>query len=109
MKKVGSLDQRRAFKRIQARLKARFFFGKMFYHGVVTNLSESGMFICTKMCLPSGSRVGILINTEKELFNVSIMVKRTIKTDGSQNGIGVEILNDPPDYLEFINNMRSVL
>ncbi len=109
MEKLGSLVERRAFKRIPGSLEVRFFYGNMFYCGAVIDLSESGMHIRTRTFLPFKSRFAIIIDIGEKLINVFARVKRITKTNGCRDGIGVEILNDPQDYLEFIKSIKYVL
>jgi Tfp pilus assembly protein PilZ len=99
--------QKRAFERVNTRLDARFFCGNMFYSGIITNLSENGMFISTKRCLPFDSTFEILIHLEDEILKVPVKVTRIVKTEGFYDGMGVELLERPRNYLEFVNQLKS--
>ncbi len=107
--------QKRAFERIPAGLRTRFFYGNTIFTGTVTNLSENGMFINTRMYLSSDSRFEILIPLKEETLRVPVKVSRIVKTDDFydyniyKNGMGVKLLNPPQNYLEFINRLRSTL
>jgi len=99
--------QRRAFERIPANIDVKFFCGNSIYSGTVTNLSENGLFIDTTMCLPFDSKLEILIVVEGEILKVPVKVSRIAKTDDYYHGMGVELLDSSPNYLEFINLIRS--
>lgn len=108
MAKQNFSSQKRRFERITAELEVRFFFGNIFYSGVVTNLSENGMFIRTKISSSLEAVFSIIIHPEKKLLHVLAKVKRLQKTNGC-DGIGVEIINPSQYYLELINSLKSVL
>ncbi|MBI4847365.1 MAG: PilZ domain-containing protein [Nitrospirae bacterium] len=103
--KQEQLTQRRAFERIIAKLEVRFFYGKMFYPGVVTDLSENGMFIRSRITPPVESVLPVIIRQEKGLLTVLARVKWTRKPFDHDNpgGMGVEIMNPSQDYFEFTN------
>ncbi len=99
--------QKRAFDRIPVNLEVLYFCGSMIHNGTITNLSEKGMFISTKMDFPFDSSFELLIPLNNEILNVPVKVKRIVKTDNFYDGIGVELLNPLPNYLRFVNNLRS--
>jgi hypothetical protein len=97
--------EKRAFKRINAKIDARFFYGNIFYSGTVLNISEKGMFINTKRCLPSDSMFVIIIREENALLKVIAKVRRS-SAGSSSDGMGVELLRPSADYMEFINRLQ---
>jgi hypothetical protein len=103
--------QKRRHKRRPVRLEARLFWGKTAYPGIVTSLSEKGMFICTKMSPPSDSVLEAVLHIKDKHLKVPVNVKWTVKMDGAQadenSGIGVEILDVPRTYTEFFNNLEA--
>jgi hypothetical protein len=46
---------------------------------------------------------------EKETVYLLARVKSFKKTDGNSDGIGVEILNPPQNYLEFVSSLKASL
>ncbi len=106
MEKVDSSVQRRAFERIPASLEARFFYGNMFYSGIVTNISKNGMFIRTNVNISSESKFAIILEIEQTFLNVFVRIKRITQTKGYRDGIGVELLNDFGDYIEFVDSFQ---
>lgn len=109
--------ERRAYERIPipARVQVKFLLGNMIYPGVVTNVSENGMFIGTKLSFPIGTDLEIaLILPTEEVLKIPIRVKRTTKTDAfyeyeynNYNGMGVELLSSPHRYKQFVNELRA--
>lgn len=83
-------------------LKIEFFWGNTIEHGTVTNLSEKGMFIHTRQCLPFESQFDIPFRLQEDILNVSARVRRIEKIDGLYDGMGIELLEYPRDYLEFV-------
>lgn len=99
----------RIFPRIPFKTKAWFSCCDTEYSGTVTNISENGMFIKIKeMCFPFNSQLEILILLKKEVLKIPVKVCRIIKSTDLYDGIGVEIINSPQNYLEFVNSLRSI-
>lgn len=98
--------ERRSFDRVTTNINARFFHGNMFYTGNILNLSEKGMFISTRKCLPTDSMFVIIIRIEERLLKIVAKVKRLTKGSGYHNGMGVELLYTSVGYLEFINGLK---
>ncbi|KPK02009.1 MAG: hypothetical protein AMK71_03755 [Nitrospira bacterium SG8_35_4] len=99
-------SEKRAFKRINANIDARFFYGNIFYSGTVLNISEKGMFINTKRFLPSDSMFVIIIREGNALLKVIAKVRRYSVDSGSFYGMGVELLSPSADYVKFINRLK---
>ncbi len=106
-KKSCSTDvmDKRAFERIPTSIDAKFFYGNLFYSGKVLNVSEKGMFINTKRCLPSEAMFVVIFRTDNELFKMIARVKRVAKADDS-DGIGVELVSPSIEYLELLNTLK---
>lgn len=107
MEESKPLIQRRACERISTNIGIRFFFGNIFYSGVITNLSREGMFIRTMINLPVGLLFPIIIRKDGEVLSVLASVKHQKKTSDYNNGIGAETINSSPMYLEFVNKVLS--
>ena len=103
---IVSSAEKRAFERIPASIDARFFYGNIFYSGTVLNVSEKGMFINTKRCLPPDSMFVVIIRESNFLLKVIAKVKRFEMYDSSCNGMGVELMSPSNDYVKFINRIN---
>ena len=104
--------ERRAFNRIPIDLQARLFFGNLVYTGIVTNISEKGMFISTKMNFPSESVLVTSILINKHTLKLPIKIKRTVKSNNDNvyagnSGIGVELLDPPGEYKRYVDSFKS--
>jgi len=95
-------DERRSSQRMSANIDTKFFFGSIFYSGTILNVSENGLFINTKINLPSETIFIMFIPVEKENLKVIARVRRTALKNRAIDGIGVEILNPPVKYKDFV-------
>jgi hypothetical protein len=100
--------EKRTFKRIPANLEFHCF--NTDYFGIVTNLSEKGLFIKSKnISFPLVLQFEISIPVKDETLNVLVKINRITKSNGYYDGIGVELLKQPHNYLKFINRLRLAL
>jgi len=98
---------KRASSRIPANIDARFFHENIFYSGIVRNLSEQGMFIDTKKCLPSDSMFVIIIREENDMLKIIAKVKRASINTDTCLGMGVELLSPSAGYLDLIHRLND--
>jgi Tfp pilus assembly protein PilZ len=97
--------EKRSYERFHTSLDARLFYGKLIYAGKITDLSQKGMFINTKVEFPVNSKFMLVVLLEGRTVKIPIKVIRTSKTDinnDPESGIGVELLDTPGLYLDFI-------
>lgn len=100
--------KRRAFKRLLSDIKVKFSCCYIDYEGVVTNISESGMFISTSgMNFPFESKLEILMPTDHRVLKIPVEVTRMIKSSDLYDCMGVRLINPSQDYLEFVSNLHS--
>jgi len=105
--------ERRKFERLHAKLHAKLYFGGNTYTGMVSNLSENGMFICSRMNIPVDLMFPIVLMQNGQSFRIDVRVRRAVKSCGhhlesEESGIGVMLLNPPQDYLEFVGKCRPL-
>ena len=98
---------KRAYERIPASLEVRFFLGNSLCKGFMKNLSENGMCIKTRLCFPFESRFELLIPLKEKIMDVAVKVSRVKKTVDFYDTMGVEVLNQPKEYLEFVNSIKA--
>jgi hypothetical protein len=98
--------EKRLHQRITANIDARFFYGNLFYSCSVLNLSEKGMFIHTRRCLPQNALFVIIFRTGDELVKVIARVKRIQNNASSCDGMGLELLNPSAEYLVFVHGIH---
>ena len=100
----------RTVDRIPVLIDVKINYDKSVYIGTLLNISESGMFIRTnKMPSPLQSQIEISILLNEEVIRVSGKLVREENIRGYYNGIGVEVLNPPQNYMDFIDNLLTVL
>jgi hypothetical protein len=83
--------EKRVFKRVPVLINAKVHCGNTLYAGTVTNLSKNGM--CIKTGLPLD-------------LNFLVEFRRAVETLGAFDTWGVEIMNPPKKYLEFLNHLK---
>jgi desulfoferrodoxin (superoxide reductase-like protein) len=98
--------KKRAFERIPSDTQINFSFMDTIYEGVVTNVSNNGMYITTEKCLPRKSSFEILLPYKEEVLKLPAQVKRVIERHGFCDAMGVKLLNPPIPYLEFVGISR---
>ena len=97
--------EKRNSPRIPKSLKVVFPCCNKLYPGTVTNLSESGVLINSEINLPIKARFEIIISIKKKLFKIPAIFVRLDKKGENYKGMGVELLNPPKIYLEFVRNL----
>jgi hypothetical protein len=100
----------RTFDRIPVLIDVEINCNNMVVTGALINISEHGMFIRTdRMPSPLQSQIEITIPLKEEAIHVSGKLVREENTQGYYNGVGVEVLNPSQNYLDFIDNLITVL
>ena len=101
---------RRISGRIPISLDVKLQYGDKSCTGIVTNISESGMFINTsKTDFTENLHCGVSIPVEDGILDVPCKIVRLVNTNGSSGGMGVVLLDAPLDYLNFVDNLLYVL
>lgn len=100
----------RTFDRIPVLVDVEINYKENVYTGTLMNISESGMFIRTnKIPSPLQSQIEISVPLKGEMIRVSGKLVREENIRGYYNGIGVEVLNPPQNYIDFIDSLLTVL
>lgn len=92
------------------RMKVMLETGGREYHGTVTNISETGMYITTDETPQQDAeecRIAIPVN-DSMLHIPGRLVRRTM-VNGGTRGIAIELQNPPKPYLDFVENLLYVL
>jgi hypothetical protein len=98
--------EKRALKRVHAKVQADFFYGDTMYTGTVTDISKKGMYIKTEMCPPSDSKLEILLPFMNEVLKIPVKVSRLERKGTAYRGMGVEILESSNGYVDFFNSLE---
>jgi len=100
----------RAFERIPANIEVTFHCNNMHYTGTIVNISENGMYICTSdMCSPFDSQFEVVIPRNNDSLNVPVNLNRIILSPDSRDGIGVELSDSSPDYVEMVKGLKNTV
>ncbi len=92
------LQERRVYRRIPANISVRYYFNNIFYTGTILNISESGLFLSTRKCLPLDSFFVVIVNTENKILKLIARVKRVTKNTCECDGLGISLLEPPNEY-----------
>ena len=98
------MTERRSSSRIPVNIDASFFLGNMFYSGKVLNLSCNGMLIKTNMNISKRGSFIVFIPANKELPKLTVRVRRITGNNGISPNIGVELIDPPRQYTDFVND-----
>lgn len=99
--------EKRAFGRIPGNIKVRYHLNHTDYSGTITNLSEKGMFIRShKISYPLEQEFEITFSIKEEILCVPVNLVRIIMSLDFHNGMGVELIDPPKKYLEFLDNLK---
>ncbi len=96
---------KRPFHKIRSNLKIKFFCSHSFCAGTLTDLSEKGMLIETKMTIPFDRIFDVVICLRERLIRVHVRFRKLIGNNKSYDIMAVDVLNPQKDYLEFINDI----
>jgi len=98
--------EKRAVERIPIQIDFHCF--QMDCFGTIANLSETGMFISSnKITFPFKYQFNIYIPLKGDMLNIRVQVNRLNKAHGYYDGLGVELINPPLAYLEFVSYLKS--
>lgn len=80
------------------------------FRGRILNLSENGMLISfvDKISEPE-ERLTIQIATEKETIDMPVRLVRLVRSNGSYGAAGVELINPPEAYMDFLDSILSMI
>ena len=99
---------KRTYERTNINVQANILYGNAMHTGIVTNFSNSGMYINTDSCPPVYSQFNVFFDLQDQFLEVPVEVKRLIQNDGFDNGMGVEVQNSDNGYLKFLESLKSI-
>jgi Tfp pilus assembly protein PilZ len=95
------------FPRYTKRLEVTFSSGNLSYKGILSNISENGIFIRTNRGFAPGTTVDIeVMMPDQKISHLKGIVKRTVKTPltAVKNGMGVELTQQDQAFLNFVRS-----
>ena len=99
--------QNRTFDRICVELDVMYYCGTIINSGIITNISENGLFIHTKLEFPFNVNFELIMPSNTGILNFPVEISRLEKHHGRYNGIGVRIADPSPSYLAYIGTLRT--
>ena len=103
------MTERRASKRITANVETKFFISNMFYAGNVKDFSKEGMLIKTNIIVPFGSLFVVTLSVKDKLLKLLVRVRRIVEKNSIFPGVGVEVINPPQQYADFVEDLSTYL
>jgi Tfp pilus assembly protein PilZ len=100
-------EEKRSYRRVPVNLDANFFCSNMFYSGEITNLSETGMFINTRHCLPVGTILVVSIHNKNKFSRVFVKIQRIKRENMNSDGVGVELMKPSRDYEDLVIDLKT--
>ena len=101
---------RRSFKRIYGNFNARFFYDDIMHTGTISNLSGNGMYIEMDMCLYYyKSKFNVQLLLINRTLDIPVKISRLEEKHGFYYTMGVELVNPPEEYLDFVASLGSSL
>ena len=101
--------EKRAYERIPIHLDVRVLNSGSLHNGLITNLSEQGMYIITGLHLSSGSNIEVSIPFMEDQLKVPVKIVRTKKIGYIYDGFGAELSNSSQDYIKFVHSHNTTL
>jgi hypothetical protein len=96
--------------RFTKRLEARFHAAGLSFTGILSNLSENGLFIRTNRGFAPDTVINIeLLIPDRKISFLKGIVRRTIKTPMSslKNGMGIELIEKDDIYIDFVKSFTE--
>ncbi len=103
----SSLLTQRIEQRTPSSFFVKFLCDETTCYGIVKNISEKGMCIKTGTCLPSDSKVKLLIPLKAEQMEVPVRVKWVAKSYEFYDSMGVELLKPSRKYQKLLKNLKN--
>jgi hypothetical protein len=97
-----NFSQKADCKRISTTVDVRYFWGKLFALGNVSDISKSCMCINTKYCLPLNSSIELLLQFNNRILTIPVKINGYSHTNTLQDSMSVDVLNPSKEYLEFM-------
>ena len=101
--------EKRSFERISTRLRVEFDCNNTICCSAVINLSENGMLLKTReLFFPLDTKFEIFIHMDAEVLILPVKVSRLDKSENIYDILGLELINPPQTYFDYIDRLRSL-
>ena len=100
----------RATFRIPIRLGIRYGENGAFHNGIITNMSESGLFVHdARTDYPENSFINIKLPVNNESLHLSGRLIRKDRSTSDKRGFGIKLVNPPQKYIDYIEELLLTL
>jgi len=100
--------EKRSSERFYSDLNVNFKCCDRDYTGKVVDISETGMFITSRdMSFPNDANFNVELDINNEHLSLPVRMCRLTISPRMEDGMGVEILNPPQNYLVLIDRLRT--
>ena len=109
-KNSSSIQNKRRRQRVTKRLEVKFISSGISFTGILSNLSEGGLFIRTNHGFTPGTIIDIeLVMPDDKISFLKGVVRRTIKIPMSlnKNGMGVELIEKDAAFINFLKSFSE--
>lgn len=101
-------EEKKGFERIPTHLDIKVLNGDSQHNGLVTNISEYGMYFISGMNLSSGLNIEVSIPFKNDNLKIPVNVIRT-KKNGLYGGFGAKLSSPYQDYIDFVQSLKAPL
>jgi hypothetical protein len=102
---VAFLEKRNCERKL-VREKVIYSFGNIFYSGKLLNVSKEGIYVETAYCLPVDATLMLIMKINDSFINLIVKVKRLVRNSGLYKGMGLQLMNTPNSYLDYVNSLE---
>lgn len=100
----------RATFRIPIRLGIRYGENGAFHDGIISNMSESGLFVLDAQTdYPENSIIHVQLPVQNESLHLSGRLIRKERTTSNDRGFGIKLVNPPQKYIDYIEELLLTL
>ena len=108
--KMSYIMAGRATFRIPTRLGMRYDENGTFYNGIITDMSESGLFVLdARTDYPENSIINIKVPVKNESLHLSGKLVRKKRSTSNKRGFGIKLVDPPQKYIDYIEELLLTL
>ncbi len=101
--------ENRSFARTDTHLPVKYYCDNTLYTGIIKNISENGMYICTSNFLPCTDMIEMLIPLQEKVSRFFVKIRRIEKVNDSKLNVGIEIIDPPESYVEYVEGLKAAV
>lgn len=103
----SNVFKKRSNERLPSSLIVKFSHRDSTHYGIVSNISEKGMFINSGVILPLDTRLKLSFLLKKGELDVPVIVRWSQNLDGFYDSMGVELVKPSKRYLQLVDKVKE--